>query len=220
MEGEEGLAETFVAITGAPMETAIYFLEMSGYSLDTAVQFFFEGGQGFDQGFGSSAPSAAASNEMNIMKILFKDSHPPDSWLCQGLSFDYFPDNATDWAGIGIPQLKNGPCGVLVAFQATVIANLMEAHRLVPNIRPTDEDIVQAIIDILLLNREGRDSVSVCTWSDPMHGVGSSLEIIEVPLSGDDRDSVAMIVFSVLDQFKAPGGLSARFLASSLLTLS
>jgi hypothetical protein len=211
MEGEN-LVETFVAITGAPVETATYFLEMSGYSLDTAVQFFFEGG-GFDQTVTSSAPSATPSNETNIMKILFKDTHPPDSWLCQGLTFDYHSDDATGWAGIGIRQLKNGPCGVLVAFQATVIANLIESHRLTPTVRPTDQDIVQAITDILLLTKERRDTVSVCTWSDPLHGVGSSLEVIEVPVGGDasDRDSVAMIVFSVLDQYKAPGGPSSLF---------
>jgi hypothetical protein len=211
MDGE-GLVETFVAITGAPMETAIYYLEMSGYSLDTAVQFYFEGGQGFDQPM-SSPPMADATtmnpNDKNHMRVLFQDRNPPDSWLCQPLAFDYQPEDATkDWAGIGICQVKNGPCGVLVAFQAIVIANLMNDGRLSPNVRPTDDDIVRAITDICFLCKGSRDTVSVCTWSDPVNGVGQSLEIIETPVGDEDgRDAVTMIVLSVLDQFKAPGGL-------------
>jgi hypothetical protein len=216
MEGE--LVETFVAITGAPMETAAYYLEMSGYSLDTAVQFYFEG-QGFDQqAVASSSDATIRNSNDNNMQILFQDCTPPHSWLCQGLAFDYHPENsAMDWAGIGICQVKNGPCGVLVAFQATVIANLINSGRLSQNVRPTDEDLVQAITDICFLCKGSRDTVSVCTWSDPVNGVGQSLEVIETPVGDDDgRDAVSMIVFSVLDQFKSPGGL--RFLLIHPLT--
>lgn len=191
------------------METANMYLEMSGYSLDTAIQFYFEGGAGGGmEQVSSPLPSSigGSSDDVNHMKLLFQGNNPPESWLCQGLAFDYCSENSSDWSGIGICQRKNGPCGVLVAFQATVIANLIDGGRLVPSVRVTDEDIVQAICDIVMLCKDSQDSVSICTWADPVNGVGKALEVIEISVSGDDKDSVNMIVFSVVDQFKSPGG--------------
>lgn len=224
---DNNLVESFISITGLDFNSANYYLEMSGYDLETALQFFFEGGGagvGVGAGGGGNESGTGGGNNFqenntnntnintnnnnNVMRYLFSDINPPESWLKQGLQFDYYPtinSGSIKWSGIGIKQHKNGPCGVLIAFQATVIANLIEQGRLNEDIRIHDDDVIQGIVDILLLCKGEKDQISICTWSDPINGVGKSLEIIELP-THEGTGTISVVLESLLQQFYSPGG--------------
>mmetsp|Transcript_348 Transcript_348/g.640 ORF Transcript_348/g.640 Transcript_348/m.640 type:complete len:520 (+) Transcript_348:107-1666(+) len=200
----DDMIDNFVAITSADRQTASMFMEMSGYDMDTAIQLYFDNGGAGGTDFSPqpvSLPTVASE-----MRLLFSDE-VPESWKIQSLAFDYSPTDSDQsaWAGIGITQPKNGPCGVLVSFQAKVIARLMDAGRLAPGVKPSDEDIVETIVDILLQCRGEERVVNLCSWVDPVNGVGK--EINTIPLAVEDgRHAIVAALSSCLNQYMSPGG--------------
>jgi hypothetical protein len=98
---EEAVA-SFTAFTGATPDEAAMFLEMSGGSVDLAVEFFFSsGGGGSSGGSGGFEPAAAsprppvergaaappAPDWFTLVWGLPPSQHLPDAWLLQPLQF-------------------------------------------------------------------------------------------------------------------------------------
>ncbi|CAK0822317.1 unnamed protein product [Prorocentrum cordatum] len=118
-------AATFVAITGAPLEQAEMYLEMAGGDMEQAVAIFFAN-QDVPMGAadGGAAPPAeeAAAGAVASQPapawwhvIWPAVEEPPEAWTRQRL------DCGDGWPG-GIPQPKNGPCGVLAVVHGFMLA--------------------------------------------------------------------------------------------------
>lgn len=106
-------------------------------------------------------------------------------------------------------QHQNGPCGVLVAVQAWVIANLLDANKLNASCRPSEQDISQAICSILYKCKGKGSSISICTWENPSDANGVDTSVLELPVGEDGRDSEGLVTATVLgaiEQFQGPGG--------------
>jgi len=117
------MADTVAAITGLGPEEAANFLEMAGGDVEAAVSLFFEmGSGGGGAAFGGPTPppqSLSATPVSPVHALLFGSALAPPSWLEQGLVF------STDiLSRCGLTQEKNGPCGVLAAINAEVVAEL------------------------------------------------------------------------------------------------
>ena len=107
--------------------------------LPPAIQLFFGGmGDGGMGGFGGGdsmggGDSGAGGGEEDWVKVVFDDGNIPDSWREQGLRFvkggveeGEKGEALKGWEGLSLPQKKNGPCGALCAFHATLLASLYE----------------------------------------------------------------------------------------------
>merc|ERR1719444_251296 len=102
------------------------FLEMAGGDMETAVSIFFSNMDGGGdpapmQGVVDTSPSPAAGGATSAPEwwgmIWPAAEEPPEAWKNQRL------DNPGGevWKG-GIPQPKNGPCGVLAVVHGLIIA--------------------------------------------------------------------------------------------------
>ena len=102
------LIDHFMAITAADRQTAEMFLEMSQYDMDAAIQFYFENGGDVTSGASFSSPPVGSNAGDTDLNMIFGSNTIPDSWICQGLAFDYFPESANPepWAGLGIVQVS------------------------------------------------------------------------------------------------------------------
>ena len=103
----DDLVENFMAITAAPRETAEMFMEMCGYDIDSAIQIYFENGGNAMSSSPPASSAAAGSESDNALRMLFGCKEIPQSWRCQGICFDYSPDdlNQRPWSGVGIVQV-------------------------------------------------------------------------------------------------------------------
>jgi hypothetical protein len=97
---------------------------MAGGSVDMAVSLFFEmqggGGGGFGGGDASPAGAAASGAPTSpVHRLLFGGEAAPPSWIEQGFTFSRELESR-----LGLTQEKNGPCGVLAAVNAVLIAHM------------------------------------------------------------------------------------------------
>lgn len=208
---EENVAN-FVAITGAPADQASMFLEMAGGDMETAVSIFFSNmdtGDGAGAGAGPGADEDAEMAAALAMSTGGQAEAPPwwgvvwperaaipEAWREQRL------DCQGGWAG-GIPQPKNGPCGVLAVVHALI---LVEQHRRDPlEIQVTPDATAAAIHGILLRCRpeEGAPVRLVRSKQRGAHGPDAELE--ETALA-DPAAALAEIQARV-EEFRGPGGI-------------
>merc|ERR1719336_2184002 len=90
----------------------------------------------------AAAPEPTVSSVDPVVSAVWeRPAEIPDSWTKQTLSFDE--------DGFGIPQPKNGPCGVLAVIQATLIARRFRATGKC-DIEPfSNEDLAAALAECL-----------------------------------------------------------------------
>jgi len=183
-----------VAITGLAADEASGLLEAAGGDLETAVALFFASGDG------CTAPPSGGSvlpfEPPAYYSMVWQDpaSPVPEAWADQSLAFT---------SGLELPQLKNGPCGVLAAFQAAVVACLLSSNGSVaPDQTPTDQELAGAVMDMLLQAvREGSD-VRLVSWQD----ASQPCQAVTEQLVPADRETLAPNVLNWLPSLFAPGG--------------
>ena len=112
------MADQLAEMTGMGADEAASFMEMAGGDLESAMGLYFSM---MDDGGAAPAPAdvpAGLADAPDWYRLVWPELQPvPESWANQGLEFsaDTF----------GIPQHKNGPCGVLAAVQAVVAVPLI-----------------------------------------------------------------------------------------------
>ncbi|EOD16960.1 hypothetical protein EMIHUDRAFT_244613 [Emiliania huxleyi CCMP1516] len=111
------MADSVAAITGLDPAQAASYLEMAGGDVEMAVQLFFSMAEG--------EPAAAA----------------PPPWIEQGFEFSAAPESRC-----GLLQGKNGPCGVLAAVNAELLA---QKGCPPPSAAATEADLRAALAAIL-----------------------------------------------------------------------
>lgn len=206
-----------MSITSCSEDMAIYYLEMSGYDLDMAIQLFFSASE--DTVYSQQPEPASGGTPKTPMSILF-DQKINEAWLVQSLKCVCDISDVA-WNQYGIIQPKNGPCGVIAAFLAALISNKSKEGRLTSNSTITDHEIAQSILQILQSCQHDSDGIiRVCLWKDCVNGVGKDIDIIE----GHKNDNAGWIM-SVLNQYLIPGGalllalsVVATFGVSNLMT--
>lgn len=205
-------AEELSAITGLPTAEAESFLEMAGGSLEAAVSLFFsmnEGGGAPDVAMEGSGVTFVPPSPAHA--VLFGDEPAPASWLDQGFEFS---SDAT--SACGIVQHKNGPCGVLAAVNAIIVA---QAGCPSPTVNLSgDEPLCKALATILVRcakpaiaavdteAAEGSGSIDrivVASWIDGIAG-GSVLET-ELPT---DEAAVVSHLLTCAQAFRGAGGVN------------
>lgn len=153
-----GLAAQFQAITGASPEEAEMFISMSGGNLEAALSIFF------DQGAGGGGGGAAV-----VAPLQWNGEDVPDwyaglvwpekvqiksPWLEQELTFT---------GGLGLPQKKNGPCGVLAAIHAVIIAQNWTTAGFGPDFIVQPAHLCKALAAIII-NAAAKEQTKVCSW--------------------------------------------------------
>jgi hypothetical protein len=212
--------DEFSAITGVDADTAAMYMEMSGYDLDTAIQLFFSmsdggGGGGGEEDSGSGSGSSGWSYDwINLLFSSADNATIPHAWLHQGLQTSAPAATATatasqgqgqgqsaaDWAELSLLQHKNGPCGVLAAYQGYLLTHLLKSNILSPTYVPTPHDCCHAISYLLqtVSFGSGGSSIKICSWKDAVNGVGQTVNIEEWSME---------VMQAVVQQFLAPGGV-------------
>lgn len=206
-----------MSITGLGPEEAQFFLDMSGNDLDVAVQLFFSGGNAADATESTAAatsyetPANESSNakssnsgwDGSLKSLVFPQGHEiHEAWLVQGLQLTGQSEGFTasgDWDQLGIFQPKNGPCGVLAAFLASVVSVLLDGDRLVPGAQAGDDDIVEATVRILSRCKADDRPFNICMWAG---GVDGELITESATTAAEARAVLA----AQLQLFKAAGG--------------
>lgn len=229
---DDGLSAQFCAFTGLEdVEQAKTWLEMAGGNVEMAVGLFFEsggamgggdGGFGSDGGFGGSSSASASSNAAAAgppVPDWFRSVWPPsvrgfsdvpEAWAGQSLRFE-------GGGGIGLPQPRNGPCGVLAAVQAAALADLCRRRNAgagsagggSDQLRPavTDDVLASVLADMVWQARPGDgDGATLVT--------GAGADAVQSAAHAD-RDSLLAAATSSLGAFKSPGG--ANLLVYSLV---
>jgi hypothetical protein len=156
-----GLTTQFQAITGASPDEAAAFIAMSGGNLETALSIFFDQG-GSGMAMDVAAPTAFQWNRgAEEIPAWYSGLIWPEmsainpAWVEQELRFVH---------GLGLPQNKNGPCGVLAAIQAVIIAqNWDTAPGFGPDFVVEPAHIAKALMSIIA-NCSGDGECTVCTW--------------------------------------------------------
>jgi hypothetical protein len=161
------MADTVAAITGLSAEEAASYLEMAGGNVESAVALYFDMAGGGGGGMAAAAPPAVPSGASAwppCHTILFGAAAAPASWLEQGFELSSEPDSRCC-----LVQHKNGPCGVLAAVNAELIAQL---GRPPPGLAADSAEVCAALGSILWrCASEGR--VTLVTWAEGR--VGGSL---------------------------------------------
>ena len=134
-------------------DTASMYLEMAGGDMDAAMGLYFsmmDDGSGGGGGDGGGGLSSLGFQAPEMYAMVWEDASrpPPESWRVQGLAFS--PEG-----GLGLPQAKNGPCGVLAAFQASLIARCHRTRRAAffaagADFTPDAPLIAETLADLLL----------------------------------------------------------------------
>eukprot|EP00949_MAST-11_sp_MAST-11-sp1_P004409 g4409.t1 len=194
---QDSAAAQFSAITGVSAQEGAIYIEAAGGNLEVAVQIFFSGG-------GSAQPTASGSGSAPGWYDLVWGGEKtiPEAWMEQGLQF--FKGDSQPFSSLGLVQGKNGPCGVLAALNAVLVANLMGKGVLSASYVPSKEDLADALCEILQAPARASNS-SVCAlarWRDgEPKSSKDSVEFDEVSLS-----NLGAEVRSRIDSFMSAGG--------------
>lgn len=192
--------QLFIDVTGAPADQAAIFLEMAGGNVETAVEIYMS-----SQGGDVDVPMAEVQPEMLEVSASVPDwwnviwptsQEVPDAWRLQRL------DSDGGWAG-GIPQPKNGPCGVIAVVHALVLAK--QYNRPTDKIQVCADDVASVIGDILLRCRQDSAApVQLCRPKEKgAYGPAADLDILQV--CGDE--AVRNAVVERIADFQGPGGI-------------
>jgi len=171
-------AEQLAAMTGLPLAEAAQYIEMAGGDVEAAVSLYFDMGAGDGGGGGDGiAAGGAGANEATAppspaQALVFGTQPVPASWSQQG--FEFSPEQATACC---LLQHKNGPCGVLAAINAVVIA---QAACPEPSAAVDDTALCRALATVLMRCATAApvptpSRVVVATWADGVAG-GDLLE--------------------------------------------
>ncbi len=189
------MADALIAM-GVPESQAKFYVEMAGGDPDAAVNLFLSMSAG--GGGGSAATPSKPSLGWSVpdwYTLVWPEAKViPDAWLGQGLAFD------DKRCPVGIVQAKNGPCGVLAAVQAVVIARASRANGFSSEYRASDNDLADALAAILAVCRTGESGpIRACTWEAK---VGEGVSVAELKSLDDARDFMRKNVAA----YKAKGG--------------
>eukprot|EP00928_Gymnodinium_smaydae_P031021 TRINITY_DN22909_c0_g2_i1.p1 TRINITY_DN22909_c0_g2~~TRINITY_DN22909_c0_g2_i1.p1 ORF type:complete len:550 (-),score=64.05 TRINITY_DN22909_c0_g2_i1:136-1785(-) len=207
--------EQFCAFTGASADEAAQFLEMVGGNVEAAVQMYLDMAGG-----GGEQNSAAALLEDTRPKpswwqmVWGAQGDPPASWVDQRLEFFVPPDGSknSDYARLGLVQKANGPCGVLAALNAVLVAQCRSSPSFGPSFAPSNADLALAIATVI--ERPGNASKSgdahscqVAMWSS-CEGVNDGLGHADVEFREIACGSaLQQFCLEHVDAFMKPGGI-------------
>eukprot|EP00438_Fugacium_kawagutii_P033716 Skav206883 [mRNA] locus=scaffold6202:18690:57196:- [translate_table: standard] len=189
-----------------PRETlmiAAMFLEMAGGDVETAVEIYMssEGGSWVEPCHSLEKLTALTGDVSDTAVppwwnvIWPAPQEVPEAWRLQRLESD------GGWAG-GIPQPKNGPCGVIAVVHALVLAK--QYTRDTDHIQVRADDVAAVISDILLRCREDSAApVQLCRPKEKGAYGPAELDIVEV--IGDE--AVRHAVMERIADFQGPGGI-------------
>jgi hypothetical protein len=173
-----GLAAQFQAITGASPDEAAMFIAMSGGNLETALSIFFDQGAGGGGAEAFVAPSEPAlkwdGGEVPdwYAGLVWPETIPIKStWLDQELKF-------TD--GLGLPQTKNGPCGVLAAVHAVIIAQNWKSPDFGADFEVQPAHVRKALAAIISNTAADKSACHVCSWKQT-DKKGEAVDVKVVP---------------------------------------
>merc|ERR1711865_191654 len=190
-EKEPKMADQLAEMTGMGADEAASFMEMAGGDLESAMGLYFSM---MDDGGAAPAPAdvpAGLADAPDWYRLVWPELQPvPESWANQGLEFsaDTF----------GIPQHKNGPCGVLAAVQAVVAAQAGDA--LSPTMVVSDQMLASALAAMISQCRPTDDApCTLATW--PAAALVANPNAAELA-----PDALAASLLENIGQFKAPGG--------------
>mmetsp|Transcript_48046 Transcript_48046/g.88498 ORF Transcript_48046/g.88498 Transcript_48046/m.88498 type:complete len:516 (+) Transcript_48046:48-1595(+) len=190
---EEALAQ-FIGITGQSADEARAFLAMTGGDLDQAVNLFFS--DGAMAPVTDAIPTADVETPAWWRIIWPADAAPPEAWREQCMTAD------ETWQG-GLPQPKNGPCGVLAVVHAEIL--LLQHTADVGSIKVSAEAVSDAICRVLLRCRP--DTKSPVHLVRPLkHGAYGPESEIEV-LQFADEEALRTEVKARAANFCGPGGV-------------
>ncbi|GMH74801.1 hypothetical protein TL16_g06560 [Triparma laevis f. inornata] len=142
------MADQLQAITGISTQEASMYMDMAGNNLETAVELFFSMSSG---GAPPPPPTPPTSTLSPAAKILFDFptyASLPEAWTNQPLIFN---DTSSNFS-LGLPQNKNGPCGILVSINALLLSqtlNLRPDANLTITPPPTPDEIYTLVSSIL-----------------------------------------------------------------------
>lgn len=181
------MATAFCELTGVTESEAQMWLEMSGGDLDTAVSLFF---QNQDAAMQVDVPAAGDDGTQTgadyppWYTVVWPERAPVSaSWLqqpllqCQeGASASTHPP----WLAV---QKKNGPCGILAAVQAALLA--LNWDVLGPNAPPLTLDfgglcgmLAKVITSMLCRATSPEAPVRICLWATEL---GGEVSVNEMP---------------------------------------
>ena len=213
----------FVAFTGASPQEATMFLEMSGGNVQIAVELFFGGGAAGGGGAASSSSNTANNQAAELppwFRIVWglKRSEPvPVSWLEQPLEFS--GSSVGPYAQFGLVQKKNGPCGVLAALNAVLLAQVRKHPSFSSTNQLSNADLTAAIVRVMrstLVAAEatGNARLRIATWKD---GAPSSASVTQRRQAGQHVEGIVFtdvkqedaveFVSQHLPHYVGPGGL-------------
>ena len=182
---------TLSAITGLPAAEAEGFLEMAGGDLGSATALFFsmqEGGGGPVAGPAPRPMRWGLSRRTGTRWSGRRSS--PAAGVEQGLAFG---------EGLTLLQPKNGPCGVLAALHAVVVARALAAGQgAAPDAEVSDAALAGALAAILQQCAGEGEPLRLPAWAD---APGKAVTVDEVAAAEAEAALLAR-----LDAFKAPGG--------------
>ena len=193
------MADQFAALTGASADVAAMYIEMAGGSVDVAISLFFDSG-----GAPPAAPAASPeSTAPHWWRVISESPTLPGCWLEQGIAFKGAA--AGPWCGLGIVQLANGPCGVMAALQAAIVAQRLD--EIDATYEPTPSDVARSIA-ALITSSATSSGLATCAIAR-FTGAGASAPDLASAIDFDDVaiDAVADHVAAHLDAFTASGGL-------------
>ena len=135
--GDNAELRQFMEITGTDIDQARTYLEIGNGSCEAALGFFFGGGGAAPAAPSSSNPHSAAALPDWFQLVWGSDSSVvvPEAWLNQPLEFataasgDEAATAPQPYRQMGLVQRKNGPCGLLAALNAVMIAQLRARDR-------------------------------------------------------------------------------------------
>ena len=198
MSSDEAVAN-LSAMTGLPAAEATGFLEMAGGDLDSAIALFFSMQDGSAPAPG---PAVLGWDAPEWYSLVWEQpsEQVPDAWLKQGLAFE----------GIGLPQHKNGPCGVLAAVQGRVVARLLrtEERATITADTTVTPEVLAATIAEMLTQCSSAQMLTQCTDEQPTvvaswaGQVGQAVTVTEIASTSD----VVAAVSVALEAFVGPGG--------------
>eukprot|EP00658_Telonema_sp_P-2_P032721 TRINITY_DN24155_c0_g1_i1.p1 TRINITY_DN24155_c0_g1~~TRINITY_DN24155_c0_g1_i1.p1 ORF type:complete len:506 (+),score=93.11 TRINITY_DN24155_c0_g1_i1:185-1702(+) len=188
------MAAQLVDMLGMSLDEATNFLDMAGGDVEAAMNLYFSmmNEAGPDPMLTQQVPGFDAPEWWGL--VWPDQKPPPESWAQQGLRLD--PEM------FGIPQHKNGPCGVLAVVQAVLAAQ--SDQELSPTMTVTDEAVaaaLSAIIGQCCPAQVGDQSCALALWPQDQTQVVPKVEMVK-----RGAELTASILANMTD-FTEPGGV-------------